>query len=61
MLGSESFAGTITERPTAITPSGGGSWRPLRGCRMRVSRPGGSLPTIVLVSTPSSRSATAWF
>ncbi len=59
MFGSESFAGTITERPTEITPGGGVSWRPLRGWRMRVSLPGGSLPTIVLVSTPSASSSAA--
>ena len=28
MFGSEPFAGTITERPTAITFAGGSPWRP---------------------------------
>src|SRR5438094_213757 len=59
MLGSESFAGTITERPTGMTSGGGCPWRPSRGWRTRVKLPGGSFPMIVLVSTPIRRSASA--
>ncbi len=59
MLGSEPFAGTITERPTGITSGGALPWRPSRGWSARVKLPGGSLPMIVRVSTPSARSASA--
>ena len=52
MLGSEPFAGTITERPTGITSGGGCPCRPSRGCSTRVKLPGGSLPMIVRVSRP---------
>ena len=54
MFGSEPFAGTITDRPTGMTSSGGLPWRPSRGCRTRVKLPGGSLPMMVRVSMPSS-------
>ena len=37
MFGSEPFAGTITERPIAITFAGGSPWRPTRGWRARVN------------------------
>ena len=37
MFGSEPFAGTITERPIAITFAGGSPWRPTRGWRTRVN------------------------
>src|SRR3954453_18942194 len=59
MFGSDPFAGTITERPTGITSSGGLPCRPSRGCRTRVKLPGGSLPMIGRVSTPSLRKAAA--
>ena len=36
-FGSEPFAGTITERPIAITFAGGLPWRPTLGCRTRVN------------------------
>ena len=39
MLGSEPFAGTITDRPTGITLAGGFPWRPTRGWRARVNCP----------------------
>ena len=55
MFGSEPLAGTITERPTGITSSGGSPCRPWRGCRARVNVPGGSLPMIVRVSIPACR------
>ena len=59
MFGSDPFAGTITERPTGITSRGGKSCRPSRGCSTRVKLPGGSLPMIRRVSTPSRRNASA--
>ena len=59
MFGSEPFAGTITERPTGMTLSGGSPWRPTRGCRTRVNWPGGSLPITRRTSWPSSSSAVA--
>src|SRR5919201_3206261 len=59
MFGSVPFAGTITERPTGMTSGGGCPCRPSRGCRTRVKLPGGSLPMIVRVSTPSRCSASA--
>ena len=37
MLGSDPFAGTITDRPIAITSGGGGPSRPCRGCSVRVN------------------------
>ena len=40
MFGSEPFAGTTTERPTGMIPSGSAPWRPVRGCRRRVNIPG---------------------
>ena len=40
MFGSDPFAGTITERPTGITLSGGSPWRPTRGWSTRVNWPG---------------------
>jgi hypothetical protein len=58
-FGSESFAGTITERPTGMTSGGGTPWRPRRGCSNRVKLPGGSLPMIVRVSIPNRRRASA--
>src|SRR5579883_2128528 len=60
MLGSEPFAGTITERPTGITSGGGEPCRPERGWRKRVNDPGGSLPITIRVSMPSVRRAAAW-
>src|SRR6187200_2410432 len=60
MLGSEPFAGTITDRPTGITFSGGWPWRPTRGWSARVNWPGGSLPMTSLTSWPRSSSAAAW-
>jgi len=59
MLGSEPFAGTMTERPTGMTSSGGLPCRPSRGWSARVKLPGGSFPMIVRVSMPSLRSASA--
>src|SRR3954452_25056504 len=56
--------GTITDRPSGMTPGGGGPGRPWRGWRMRLKDPGGSLPINSLVSTPTASSAracaTAW-
>ena len=49
-LGSEALAGTITERPTGITYSGGRVWRPCFGWRSQVSRPGGSWPMTMRAS-----------
>ena len=40
MFGSEPFAGTTTDRPTGMIPSGSGPCRPLRGWRKRVKLPG---------------------
>jgi hypothetical protein len=60
MLGSDPFAGTITDRPTGMTSEGGSSCLPRRGCSARVNEPGGSFPMIVFTSTPSPRSASAW-
>src|ERR671922_631414 len=59
MFGSDLLAGTIAERPTEMTSGGGGPARPTRGWSARVNCPGGSLPMIVRVSIPSSRSAAA--
>ena len=58
---SEKFAGTMTVLPTGITNGGGSSWRPARGCRRRLARPGGSLPISIRASCPSSISVRAWF
>src|SRR5436309_2921936 len=56
--------GTITDRPSGITPGGGGPGRPWRGWRMRLKEPGGSLPISSRVSIPTVPSAracaTAW-
>ena len=60
MFGSEPLAGTITDRPTGMTSSGGSPCRPWRGWSARVNVPGGSLPMIVRVSIPSLPSASAW-
>ena len=59
MLGSDAFAGTMTERPTGITYSGGRVWRPCFGWRSQVSRPGGSWPMMIRASCPSCCKARA--
>ncbi len=50
MFGSEPLAGTTTERPTGMIPSGSSPWRPLRGWRSRERWPGGSCPMTSLTS-----------
>src|SRR5947208_433646 len=56
--------GTITERPSGITPGGGGPGLPWRGWRTRLNEPGGSWPISSRVSIPTvSRAracASAW-
>ncbi len=60
-FGRDAFAGTITDRPTGSTYSGGRVWRPCFGWSNQVSRPGGSCPMTRRASWPSRRNARAWW
>src|SRR3954470_12210935 len=51
--------GTITERPSGITPGGGGPGRPWRGWRTRLKEPGGSFPISSRVCVPTASRARA--